>query len=114
MQKIYEDRVLGNMPDRACAELLENYQQEKEALQSELTEIQKHFDRYKCEEDEVDEFIRRLKSYAGATELTRQMCLELIEYITIDKYVDKTTPRKVNIYYKLIDKPLRDKNNALA
>ena len=22
MQKIYEDRVLGNMPDKACAELL--------------------------------------------------------------------------------------------
>ena len=71
MQKIYEDRVLGNMPDKACAELLEQYQQEKEDLQAELNELRKRFDGYKREEEDVDEFIRRLKSYAGAEELTR-------------------------------------------
>ena len=114
MQKIYEDRVLGNMPDKACAELLEQYQQEKEDLQAELNELRKRFDGYKREEEDVDEFIRRLKSYAGAEELTRQMCLELIEYVTIDKYVDMKTQRDIHIYYKLIDKPLRDKTNALA
>ncbi len=121
MQKIYEDRVLGNMPDKACAELLDSYQNEKEVLQAELNELKKRADGYKREadgykreEDDVDEFIRRLKSYAGAEELTRQMCLELIEYVTIDKYVDKHTQRDVHIYYKLIDKPLRDKTNALA
>lgn len=114
MQKIYEDRVLGNMPDKACAELLDSYQNEKEVLQTELNELKKRADGYKREEDDVDEFIRRLKSYAGAEELTRQMCLELIEYVTIDKYVDKNAQRDVHIYYKLIDKPLRDKTNALA
>ena len=114
MQKIYEDRVLGNMPDKACAELLDSYQQEKENLQAELNELKKRSDSYKREEEDVDEFIRRLKSYAGAEELTRQMCLELLEYVTIDKYVDKHTQRDVHIYYKLIDKPLRDKTNALA
>ena len=114
MQKIYEDRVLGNMPDKACAELLDSYQNEKEVLQAELNELKKRADGYKREEDDVDEFIRRLKSYAGTEELTRQMCLELIEYVTIDKYVDKHTQRDVHIYYKLIDKPLRDKTNALA
>ena len=114
MQKIYEDRVLGNMPDKACAELLEQYQQEKEDLQAELNELRKRFDGYKREEEDVDEFIRRLKSYAGAEELTRQMCLELIEYVTIDKYVDMKTQRDIHIYYKLLDKPLRDKTNALA
>ena len=86
MQKIYEDRVLGNMPDKACAELLGQYQQEKEDLQAELNELRKRFDGYKREEEDVDEFIRRLKSYAGAEELTRQMCLELIEYVTIGTF----------------------------
>ena len=114
IRKVYEDRVLGNMPDKACAELLEQYQQEKENLQAELNELRKRFDGYKREKEDVDEFIRRLKSYAGAEELTRQMCLELIEYVTIDKYVDMKTQRDIHIYYKLIDKPLRDKTNALA
>jgi hypothetical protein len=41
-------------------------------------------------------------------ELTREMCLELIEYITVDAYTaDK--PREIHIYYKLLDKPLDDK-----
>ena len=46
--------------------------------------------------------------------LTRKMCLDLLEYVTVDEYVSKDAPRKIHIYYKLIDKPLNDKNNALA
>ena len=41
------------------------------------------------------------------------MCLELLEYVTIDKFVDRHNQRDIHIYYKLIDKPLRDKTNAL-
>lgn len=47
-------------------------------------------------------------SYAGADTLTRKMCLDLLEYVSKDAH------RKIHIYYKLIDKPLKDKNNALA
>lgn len=46
--------------------------------------------------------------------LTRQMCIDLIEYITIDKYQGKKVPRDIHIYYKLIDKSLTDRKNALA
>ena len=114
MQKIYEDRVLGNMPDKACAELLEQYQQEKEDLQAELNELRKRFDGYKREEEDVDEFIRRLKSYAGAEELTRQMCLELIEYIVVgDRPEIKGEDRQIHIFYKFLDKGLTEKRNIL-
>lgn len=84
IQKIYEDRVLGNMPDKVCAELLEKYHQEKEILQAELDELIKRSDMQKQDEADVDEYIRRLKSYAGAEQLTRQMCLDLLEYVIID------------------------------
>lgn len=36
------------------------------------------------------------------------MCLELIEYITIDEYA-KDRPREIHIYYKLLEKPLLHK-----
>lgn len=64
------------------------------------------------DEKDVAEFISRLKRYAGATELTREMCLELIEYVTVDENNknDRTRPRVIHIYYKLIDKPLTNKN----
>lgn len=114
MQKLYKDRVLGNMSDKICLDFLVKYQQEKENLQTELNDLIRRTETACEDEQEVDEYIRRLKSYAGAEMLTRQMCIDLIEYITIDKYQGKKVPRDIHIYYKLIDKPLTDRKNALA
>lgn len=113
IQKIYEDRVLGNMPEKTCADLLKKYQQEKDTLQTELNTLIQKADADKQDEADVDEYIRRLKSYAGAEELTRQMCLDLIEYFTVDAYQGRKSVRDIHIYYKLIDKPLKNKKNAL-
>lgn len=113
IQKIYEDRVLGNMPEKTCADLLKKYQQEKDTLQTELNTLIQKADADKQDEADVDEYIRRLKSYAGAEELTRQMCLDLIEYFMVDAYQGRKAVRDIHIYYKLIDKPLKNKRNAL-
>ena len=114
IRKLYEDSVLGNMPEKTCNELIADYQKEKDSLQTELDGLLKRSETLKKDEADVDEYIRRLKSYAGADTLTRKMCLDLLEYVTVDEYVSKDAPRKIHIYYKLIDKPLNDKNNALA
>ena len=39
-------------------------------------------------------------------ELTREMCMELIEFVTVDECPGKYSkqPREIHIYYKLIDK----------
>ena len=86
----------------------------KKTIQSELTAIQESLDTIVQDENDVNEFIRRLKKYAGFEELTREMALDLIEYITVDEYVPRSTePRTIHIYYKFLDKPLKNKNNAL-
>ena len=80
-----------------------------------MSELEIRSEAREQDENDVDEYIRRLKSYAGATELTRQMCIDLIEYITLDENTRKLSePRNIHIYYKLIDEPLKDKTNALA
>ena len=106
--------MLGNLPDKTCTELLADYQQEKETLQAELDELLKRSETMAQDEADVDEYIRRLKSYAGVDTLTRQMAMDLLEYVSVDRYEGEGKPRSIHIYYKLIDKPLRDKNNALA
>ena len=113
IQKIYEDKVLGSLPEKTCADLLIKYQQEKDTLQTELDTLIQKADEDRQDEADVDEYIRRLKSYAGAEELTRQMCLDLIEYFTVDAYQGRKAVRDIHIYYKLIDKPLKNKRNAL-
>ena len=52
------------------------------------------------------------KVYMEVPELTRKMCMELIEFVTVDKCPGKYSkaPREIHIYYKLIDKqPIPEK-----
>ncbi len=115
IQTVYEDKVVGKIPEDVCIGLLEKYQAEKKNLQAEYDELQSRLDTERQDEKDVEEFIRRLRKYAGATELTRQMCFDLIEYVTVDENNknDRSRPREIHIYYKLIDKELTDKSNAL-
>ena len=113
IQSVYENMVLGKVSEDMCIGLLDKYQAEKKIIQSELMAIQESLDTVAQDERDVDEFIRRLKKYAGFEELTREMTLDLIEYVTIDECVPRSTePRTIHIYYKFLDKPLKNKNNA--
>ena len=86
------------------------FAEEKKTLKAEYDEMNARCESERQDEEDVAEFISRLKRYAGATELTREMCLELIEYITLDAYVEGQ-PREIYIYYKLLDEPLKDKRS---
>ena len=105
---IYEDKVLGKIPEEVCVSLLEKYQAEQKRLFEEIKQLEEKINAVKQDEDDVDEFIRRLKKYIDVPELTREMCLELIEYITVDEYA-ADRPREIHIYYKLLEKPLPHK-----
>ncbi|MGN0603720.1 MAG: DUF4368 domain-containing protein, partial [Oscillospiraceae bacterium] len=105
---IYEDKVLGKIPEEVCVNLLEKYQSEQKALSVEVEELEAKLSAVKQDEEDVEEFIRRLKKYTDVQELTREMCLELIEYITVDEYA-ADRPRDIHIYYKLLEKPLPHK-----
>ena len=115
IKSVYEDKFSGKIPEDVCIRLIEKNQAELKTLQEEYEVLKESAETEKQIEDDVDEYIRRLKSYAGAEELTRQMALDLIEYIIIVRNPDKRSdPRDIHIYYKLIDKPLKNKRNALA
>lgn len=103
---VYEDKVIGRIPEDVCLSLLDKYQAEKKNLSAEVTELEHKMSVVKKDESDVDEFIHRLKEYMEVPELTREMCMELIEFITVDECPGKYSkqPREIHIYYKLIDK----------
>ena len=102
---IYEDKVVGKIPESVCIELLEKYQTEQKALTEEVEQIECKLSAAKQDKQDVEEYITRLKKYTDVPEITREMALELIEYITVDEYA-ADRPRDIHIYYKLLDKPL--------
>lgn len=105
---IYEDKVLGKIPEAVCVNLLEKYQAEQRALSAEVKALEEKLSAVQKDEEDIEEFIRRLKKYTDVQELTREIALELIEYITVDEYA-ADRPRDIHIYYKLLEKPLPHK-----
>ena len=110
IQSVYEDKVSGKIPEEICIGLMEKYLEEKKTLSARVSESEAILIENEKNTADVDEFIRRLKKYASDEELTREMCIELIERITIGKVVkDKTAEREIHIYYKFMDNGYSEK-----
>ena len=107
IQSVYEDKYLGKITETSCGVLLGKYETELKALQEEQAKLTEKLDTEKQNAEDVDKFIERVKKYADVQKLTREMCLELIEYVTIDKHPsDRKAERDIHIYYKFLDKPV--------
>lgn len=110
IQSAFEDKVLKKMPENLCNSLCEKYQAEQETLKAEISALEKKLQEESKDAADVEEYIRRIKLYGSCPELTREMCLQLIEFITIDAKTERNNrwhspaPRNIHIYYKLIDK----------
>lgn len=110
IQNIYEDKVLGKVSEDVAMKLIAKYEAEQKELSAEVAELEETLSTIRQDEEDVALFMERLKKYTDVQELTREMCLELIEYITLDAYVEGQ-PREIYIYYKLLDEPLKDKRS---
>lgn len=80
---VYEDKVSQKIPEEICVKLLANYTEEQNGLKTEIDEIEGKLSASVKNETDVEEFIRRIKQYIDVRELTREMCMQLIEGITI-------------------------------
>lgn len=106
-QKVYQDKLLGKVPEDLCLETLGQFRAEEAELTEKVKTLTATLEQDSKARDDIEEFICRLKQYADAPELTREMCVDLIEYVVIgDRPKDKSTPRRIQIYYKFLDNGL--------
>ena len=106
------NKVSQKIPEELCVKLLSNYTEEQNALKTDIEELEDKLSASAKNETDVDEFIRRIKQYIDVRELTREMCVQLIEGITIGATPgDKTGAREVHIYYKLLGKNCESENS---
>ena len=90
------------------------YTAEQRALTAQAEQYRKARVQEQQDEQDVERFIQRLKKWSDAPCLTRELCLDLIEFIVVHaRPEDRNAPRKVDIYYKFISKPLADSRNLL-
>ena len=113
MQVAYEDRVKGKMPEDICIGFIQKYSDEQKKLETEIAELEAKLTETENTMQSADEFIRNIKKYLEAPELSREMCYELIDRIIIGGS-PKTTgkEREIDIVYKVdIASVLRHKLN---
>lgn len=113
MQSVYEDKVMGKIPEHICVSFLEKYEAEQQELRAVIADLEERLSAEKQDREDVEEFIRWLKKYVDVQTLTRELGLELIEYVTVGAYTPNE-PREINIYYKFLDKPLNDKKTLYS
>ena len=102
MQLAYEDRLKGKMPEEICLGFIQKYSEEQKRLEGEIAELEAKLTETENTMQSADEFIRNIKKYLEAPELTREMCYELIERIIVGGLPKITgKEREIDIVYKV-------------
>ena len=113
IQSVYVDKVSGKMPENICFGLIEKYSTEQNTLTAELEKLETKLSETANTMQSADDFIRDIKKYLNAPELTREMCYELLERVVVGGLPKITgKERTIDIVYKIdISSVLRYKFN---
>ena len=102
MQLAYEDRLKGKMPEDICIGFIQKYSEEQKKVEAEIAELEERLTETTNTIQSADDFIRNIKKYLEAPELTREMCYELIDRIIIGGHPKHTgKERVIDIVYKV-------------
>lgn len=100
IQSTFEEKVLRKLPESVCISLCEKYQSEKEILRQRIDEAERRMSETDRGEDSAAEYIEKLKHYGKCETLTREMCLQLIDFIAVGEKSADGNERNIQIYYK--------------
>ena len=105
--KIYEDNVLGKLPDSRYEVLDAQYAKEQAALTAEIATLEKAVSDYEKHEKDADRFIALIEKYQNFDKLTVAMLNELVEKILVherDRKGSIQTTQEVEIYFNFVGK----------
>ena len=77
MQLAYEDRLKGKMPENICIGFIQKYSEEQKKVEAEIAELEERLTETVNTIQSADEFIRNIKKYLEAPELTRALLVAL-------------------------------------
>lgn len=106
MQSLYEDKVLGSVPETVFKTLMMKYETERTEKSETLQVLSNKLAENEQDEQNVDSFINAIKKYVSVEQLDRQMLLEIIDHIEIGERREKDNQmyRDITIHYKFVGK----------
>lgn len=102
-KRLYEDNVLGRIPDEHYRTLSEQYIIEQKTLRETIPQSEERMTKLKNSLTNVDRFIEKAKKYTDLSELTPEILHMFIEKIEVGERAEKysrTAPQDIWIHYR--------------
>lgn len=103
--QIYEDNVLGKMPDKRYETLSKQYEVELEKISCELEEYKSLQRKYEKGNNSIKQFLTLIERYENFEELSTVMLNEFVEKIVVHERTPKgsiNATQKIDVYFNLI------------
>ncbi len=103
-QAIYEDKVMGRIPEAVCVQLMNQYEIERAEKLEQRAHLSGELEAYQQEADDVQQWMKLIREYAKLEELDRPTLLRLIKRIDIGerKVEDGREVRDIRIHYNFV------------
>lgn len=103
-EKLFEEKILGNLTEERFCKLSQKYEDEQSELKQKIRNLKRIVDEEKQNEMNADGFLALVRKYSNFQELTPEILREFIDKIVVynkEKQFGETVQR-VEIYYKMI------------
>ena len=107
--RIYEDNILGKLPDDRYMFLSSSYEAERKKLTEEVQNCEQGIQEYNENTKSADRFIKLIDKYSHFDELTNTMFLELIDKILVyerDVKGSSNCTQEIEIYFNFVGRYL--------
>lgn len=103
-EKVFEEKILGNLSEERFLKLSEKYEEEQFELKARIKNMKKVVQEEKKHELNADGFLKIVRKYSEIEELTLDILQEFIDKIVVHhrEEIMGETIQKVEIYYKMI------------
>ena len=102
-KRLYEDSVLGRIPDEQYRILSAEYAQERAQIKEKLPQLEERQEKLRDSITNASRFVDRARQYSEITELTPELLRLFIEKIVVGERAEKyshSAPQEVMIYYR--------------
>ena len=103
-EKVFEEKILGNLSEDRFLKLSEKYENEQFELKAQIKHMKKVVAEEKSHELNADGFLQIVRKYSSVEELTPDILHEFIDKIVVHhrEEVFGEKVQKIEIYYKMI------------
>lgn len=105
IKSLYENSIIGKIPERQCQKLMAQYDTEQMELEQRLAELESAVEESSAKSIQTERFISLVKKYKDYSELTTPMLYEFIEKIVVHEATGGRSAersQKIEIHFNFI------------